>query len=423
MQVAAKTVSTRVIVASVVGSAIEWFDYFLYGTLASLVFSKLFFPASDPAISLLLAYLSFSLTFFVRPLGGAFFAFIGDRVGRKRTLVLTLSLMGGATVLIGLLPTYAQVGILAPIALVILRLVQGLGIGGEWGGALLLAYEYAPAERKGLFGSLPQTGPAIGMLLSTLCVTAISFLPNDDFLRWGWRIPFVLSAGLVLVGLWIRRGVDETPEFKAMKAAHTDVKNPLSETLRHHWRAVLTAVCAKFVETGPFYIFTVFVVGYATSTLGLSRLNVLNAVMASAVLSAMVIPCAGWLSDKVGRRTMFLFGCLAMAAFAVPYYLLLDLRTPLALLVATAIGFGLIYPMLGSVLGTLFSEIFATEVRYTGVSLGYQIGAALAGGSAPLIATWLLTRYHGHWGAVAAYIAATAVISGSAILFGARSKA
>ncbi len=415
--------SLRVLTASVVGSAIEWFDYFLYGTLAALVFSKLFFPVADPVVALMLSYLSFALTFFMRPVGGMIFSHLGDRVGRKKTLVITLSLMGGATALIGFLPTYQQVGLLAPALLVTLRLIQGVGIGGEWGGALLLAYEYAPADRKGLFGSLPQTGVTIGMLLSTLSVSAVSLLPGDLFMSIGWRIPFVMSAGLVLVGLWIRKGVDETPEFKAMKAAKTVAKNPLGETLRKHWPAVLTAIGAKIVETGPFYIFTVFVVSYATGVLDYSRISALNAVTLGALLSTLTIPLAGALSDRIGRRPVFLIGCVAMAAFAGPYFMILQLKSPLAIIAATVIAMGLVWPLVTAVLGTLFSEIFTTEVRYTGVTLGYQAGAALAGGTAPLIATWLLASNHDQWGPVALYMIAAAVVSAVAVALGGKARA
>lgn len=255
----------RALVASLTGSSIEWFDYFLYGTAAALVFNKLFFPNFDPVVGLLLAYLSFSLTFFIRPIGGVLFAHIGDRIGRKKTLVITLSLMGGATVLIGCLPTYEHIGVWAPILLILLRVIQGLGIGGEWGGALLLAYEYAPANRKGLFGSVPQVGVTLGMLLATLAVSLMAMLPEADFLSWGWRVPFVLSAGLVFLGLWIRHGLDETPDFKKAKASGNVSKMPVVETLRNHWREVLIAAGLKVVETAPFYIFSTFVVSYAVN--------------------------------------------------------------------------------------------------------------------------------------------------------------
>lgn len=406
----------RALIASLTGSSIEWFDYFLYGTAAALVFNKLFFPSFEPVVALLLSYLTFSLTFFIRPIGGVVFAHIGDRIGRKKTLVLTLSLMGGATVAIGLLPTYSAIGIAAPILLVTLRVIQGLGIGGEWGGALLLAYEYAPAHRKGLFGSIPQVGVTIGMLLATLAVSLMALLPEEDFLSWGWRVPFLLSAGLVFLGLWIRSGIGETPDFEAAKATGNVAKMPIVETLRNHWREVLIAAGLKVVETAPFYIFSTFVVSYATGNLGYSKVDALHAVMCAAVVASVMIPVMGWLSDKLGRRTVYTLGIVLSAAFIYPYFMLLDTRSVWGITIATVIALGLLWAPITAVLGTLSSEIFSTRVRYTGITLGYQLGAALAGGTAPLIATWLLGKYQGAWQPVAIYLLVTAAISLVAVM-------
>ncbi|MGO3744176.1 MAG: MFS transporter [Alcaligenes aquatilis] len=406
----------RVLLASLTGSSIEWFDYFLYGTTAALVFNKLFFPTFDPVVGLMLAYLSFALTFFIRPLGGLIFAHIGDRIGRKKTLVITLSMMGGATVLIGLLPGYDTIGVWAPILLVLLRLIQGLGIGGEWGGALLLAYEYAAPNRRGLFGSVPQMGVTIGMLLATLAMTLMSLLPDEQFMSWGWRIPFLASAGLVFLGLWVRNGIDETPDFQKAKQEGQVAKMPLVETLRDHWREVLIAIGAKIVETAPFYLFSTFVVSYATSsTLQYERFDVLNAVTVATLVTTFCIPLMGLLSDYIGRVKVFIAGAVAMALFAVPYFLLLDQRSTTSLMIATVVALGLIWAPITAVLGTMFSEIFATRVRYTGITLGYQIGAALAGGTAPLIATWLMSRNDGSWVPVAVYIIVAALISIAAV--------
>lgn len=406
----------RALIASLTGSSIEWFDYFLYGTAAALVFNKLFFPNFDPVVGLMLSYLSFSLTFFIRPIGGVLFAHIGDRIGRKKTLVITLSLMGSATVLIGCLPTYEQIGIWAPILLISLRVVQGMGIGGEWGGALLLAYEYAPSRRKGLFGSVPQVGVTIGMLLATLAVSLMAMLPEAQFLSWGWRVPFLLSAGLVFLGLWIRHGLDETPEFKQAKASGNVAKMPLLETLRHHWREVLIAAGLKVVETAPFYIFSTFVVSYAVNSLAYEKGVALHAVMLGALVATGMIPLMGALSDRVGRKAVYIGGILGLALFIVPYFMLLDTRAGWGITLATVIGFGVLWAPITAVLGTLSSEIFATRVRYTGITLGYQLGAALAGGTAPLIATWLLSRYQGDWQPVALYMLVTVGISLVAIL-------
>lgn len=411
-----KQTRTRALIASLTGSSIEWFDYFLYGTAAALVFNKLFFPNFDPVVGLMLAYLSFSLTFFIRPIGGVLFAHIGDRIGRKKTLVITLSLMGGATVLIGCLPTYEQIGIWAPILLILLRVVQGLGIGGEWGGALLLAYEYAPKERKGLFGSVPQVGVTIGMLLATMAISLMAMLPEEAFLSWGWRVPFILSAGLVFLGLWIRHGLDETPEFKKAKESGNVAKMPLVETLRYHWKEVLIAAGLKVVETAPFYIFSTFVVSYAVNNLGYQKVTALHAVMIGALVASLMIPIMGWLSDKIGRKRVYIAGIIAIALYVVPYFKLLDTHTTWGITVATLIGFGILWAPVTSVLGTLSSEIFSTRVRYTGITLGYQLGAALAGGTAPLIATWLLAEYEGNWQPVAIYMVVTVAISLVAIL-------
>ncbi|CAH0146706.1 Proline/betaine transporter [Peribacillus frigoritolerans] len=405
----------RILIASLVGSSIEWFDYFLYGTVSALVFNQLFFVNEDPTIGLLLSYASFALAFFIRPFGGVIFSHIGDRIGRKKTLVLTLSLMGVATFGMGLLPTYQAVGIWAPILLITLRLVQGLGIGGEWGGALLLAVEYAPAEKRGLFGAIPQMGVTIGMLLGTVALSIMTLLPENAFMTWGWRIPFIFSALLVFFGLWIRKGIDETPSFKKVKESGEVPKLPIVETLKNYWREVLIAVGAKVVETAPFYIFSTFVVSYATANLGFSRTATLTAVMIATIITTILIPIMGNLSDKLGRKKLFIGGTIGMALFAFPYFWLLEQKSVLLLIVATVIGLGVIWAPITAVLGTMFSEIFDAKIRYTGITLGYQIGAALAGGTAPLVATALLNRFNNSYVPVALYIIFASVLSLAAI--------
>lgn len=406
-----QNIQKRVLLASLVGSAIEWFDYFLYGTVAALVFNQIFFVSESPTMGLMLAYASFALTFFIRPFGGVLFSHIGDRIGRKKTLVLTLSLMGFATMAMGLLPTYQAIGIWAPIILICLRLVQGLGIGGEWGGALLLAVEYAPKEERGFYGSIPQVGIPIGMVMGTLALSIMSLLPNEAFLSWGWRVPFILSIFLVFFGLWIRRGIDETPSFKEVQAKGNIPKMPIVTTLKYHWREVLAAIGAKFVETAPFYIFSTFIVSYATMNLGFSRTTVLSAVMIASIVTVILIPMMGKLSDKVGRKPLYIIGSIAMILYAFPYFWLLHQESVILLFVATIIGLGVIWAPITAVLGTIFSEIFSAEIRYTGVSLGYQIGAALAGGTAPLVAVALLAAFDNSYVPVALYIIFTAVIS------------
>ncbi|QCT21495.1 MHS family MFS transporter [Jejubacter calystegiae] len=412
----------KVLIASLTGSSIEWFDYFLYGTAAALVFNKIFFPMVDPVIGLMLSWLSFSLTFFIRPIGGVLFAHIGDRIGRKKTLVLTLSLMGGATVMIGLLPTYESIGMWAPALLILMRVIQGLGIGGEWGGALLLAYEYAPEKRKGFFGSIPQAGVTIGMLMATFIVSLMTMFNEEQFLSWGWRIPFLMSSVLVILGLWIRKDIDETPDFKNLKRSGQVSKAPLRATLQHHWREVLIAAGLKVVETAPFYIFSTFVVSYATSTLSYERSQALESVTLGALIATVMIPLMGLLSDRIGRKRTYTMGVVLMGLFIVPWFMLLDTGTTWGIMLATVIAFGILWAPVTAVLGTLCSEIFHASVRYTGITLGYQLGAALAGGTAPLIATGLLASSGGDWTPVAWYMAVTVLISLLAIFFATRQR-
>ncbi|HCT1661882.1 TPA: MHS family MFS transporter [Enterobacter hormaechei] len=410
----------KVLIASLTGSSIEWFDYFLYGTAAALVFNKIFFPMVDPVIGLILSYLSFSLTFFIRPIGGVLFAHIGDRIGRKKTLVLTLSLMGGATVMIGLLPTYDMIGMWAPALLILMRIIQGMGIGGEWGGALLLAYEYAPEKRKGFFGSIPQAGVTIGMLMATFIVSLMTLFSEEDFLSWGWRIPFLLSSVLVILGLWIRKDIDETPDFQKVKKSGQVAKAPLRDTIKHHWREVLIAAGLKVVETAPFYIFSTFVVSYATTTLTYQKSQALEAVTLGALVATIMIPLMGLLSDRVGRQRMYAVSVFVLGLFIVPWFMLLNTGTTWGIVLATVIAFGVLWAPVTAVLGTLCSEIFSANVRYTGITLGYQLGAALAGGTAPLIATGLLAKYDGDWVPVAGYLGVTVAISLIAIFCASR---
>lgn len=410
-QIENKKISIKVLAASLIGSAIEWFDYFLYGTVAALIFNQLYFPAEDPTVGTMLAFMSIGLSFFIRPFGGIFFSHIGDKIGRKKTLVLTLALMGTTTVLMGLLPTYEAIGIAAPILMILLRLVQGLGIGGEWGGAMLLAVEYAPKEKRGLFGAVPQMGVTLGMLLATLALTLMSMLPEEDFMSWGWRVPFIGSALLVLLGLWIRKGIDETPAFKKNQAEGKVVAVPLFETLRIHKKEVLIAIGAKCVETGPFYIMFTFIMYYATQVLTFERSQVLNAVTIATLIATFLIPVAGALSDKLGRKTVYVGGVVLMMMYAFPYFWMLNTESVLWLNIATIVGLGVIWTPITAVLGTMFSEIFKSNVRYTGITLGYQIGAAVAGGTAPMVALWLLNTFDSSYAPIAMYIIGMGVVS------------
>jgi metabolite-proton symporter len=408
----------RALISSAIGSAVEWYDYFLYGTMAGIIFGPLFFPSSDPTVSLALSFASFALAFLVRPIGGIFFSHIGDRVGRKKTLIATLSLMGGSTVLMGLLPTYESIGVWAPVLLTALRLVQGLALGGEWGGGLLLAVEYAPRDKRGLYGAVPQTGALFGLALGALAGSVTTSLFSEEgFRSIGWRIPFLLSIVLILVGLWIRTKVGETPSFAKVKAERHEARVPIVETLRHHWRAVLITIGAKLIETATFFTFATFTISYAAGTLGYSQGTVLNAVLISAVLAIPVMLFMGSLSDRIGRKKVYVGGVIAIFVYAIPYFWLLSLRNTFALTAAIIIGFSIIWSSYGSVLGTLFAESFTADVRYTGISLGYQVGAAIIGGPAPLIATALLAAYNKNYVPVGIFLMVVAVVSLIAIYF------
>ena len=386
--------------------------------MAALVFQKLFFPNDDPYVSLMLSYASFGLAFLIRPIGGVLFSHIGDRIGRKKTLFITLSIMGGSTVLMGLLPDYQTVGIWAPILLIFLRLLQGLSLGGEWGGGLLLAVEYAPKNKRGFYGSIPQIGAMIGLSLASLSASLLTNLLSEEaFLSYGWRIPFLLSIVLVVVGLWIRNSIGETPSFKKVVESGEQVKVPLFETLTKHWRAVLTTIGAKFIETSTFFIFATFTISYAVDTVGYDRQDALNGILYAALLAIPVMMIVGSISDRIGRKKMFIAGIIAMFIYAIPYFWILSFKTPLAITLAIIIGFAIIWPMYGAILGTLFAESFSANVRYTGVSLGYQVGAALVGGPAPLIATALLVKFNNSYIPIGIFIMLCAVVSLIAILF------
>ena len=414
----------RALFGSAVGSTIEWYDYFLYGTMSSIVFAKLFFPSDDPLTSQLLALASFALAFLIRPVGGIVFAHIGDRVGRKKTLVMTLSIMGLSTVMIGLTPTYESIGVWSPILLTVFRLLQGLALGGEWGGGVLLAVEYAPANKRGFFGAVPQTGALFGLALGNLVTSGLSTVFSEEaFLSYGWRIPFVLSIVLVMIGMWIRHKVEETPSFKKVAAqaknnpsAAAEHKLPLTETLTQHWRSVLIAIGAKFVETSTFFLFATFTISYLVAQ-GYKRVEALNVVLIAALLAVPVMLYFGALSDRIGRKKVFVLGTIAIAIYAGPYFWLLNQGSAVISTVAVVIGFSIIWSTYGSVLGTFFAESFPANVRYTGISLGYQVGAALVGGPMPLIATALMARYDGSYVPVAIFIALCALVSLIAISF------
>jgi len=400
----------RVVLASFIGTTIEWYDFFLYGTAAALVFNKLFFPTVDPLTGTMAAFATYAVGFFARPVGGIVFGHYGDRLGRKTMLVTTLMLMGLATFLIGLLPTYEQAGVIAPALLVLLRFVQGFGVGGEWGGAVLMAVEHGGGERRGFRGSWVQAGVPAGLLLANGVFSIFSALPEEQFLSWGWRVPFLLGIVLTGVGFLIRLAVIESPIFAAAKTERASAGPPILEVLRHHPRNVLIAMGARFAENAFFYIFTVFVLSYATERLGLAKSMLLKGVLLGSAVQFFLIPLFGALSDRWGRRPVYLGGALFLAAFAFPFFWLVDTKSTAFVWLAIVVGL-IGHAAVYGPQAAFFSELFGTNVRYTGASLGYQLASPLAGGLAPLIATALLKWSGGDPWPVALYLIATAVIT------------
>jgi len=399
----------RIALASFAGTTIEWYDFFLYGTAAALVFNKVFFPTFDPLTGTLAAYGTYAVGFIARPLGGAVIGHYGDRIGRKSMLVLTLVLMGAATFLIGLLPTYDQIGLWAAVALVALRLIQGFGVGGEWGGAVLMAVEHAPEGSRGFYGSWPQIGVPAGLLLSTGVFSLFARLPQDQFLSWGWRVPFLLSIVLVGIGLYIRLSILETPAFEKLKESRREARQPTLEVLRHYPKQVLLAMGARVAENGSFYIYSVFSLTYATQYAGVDRNVVLNSILIASACDAVAIPLYGALSDRVGRRPVYLFGAIMTAVFAFPFFWLIGTGQPRMVLLAMLGAFLLSHGAMYAPQAAFLSEMFGTRVRYSGASLGSQLASVAAGGLAPLIATALMANYGRN--AVALYLIAMAAIT------------
>src|SRR3984885_6867604 len=397
--------------ASAIGTTIEWYDFFLYGVVTPLVLNKLFFPNFDAVVGTLLAYTTFFVGFISRPIGGIIFGHYGDLIGRKTVLILTLVIMGLATFLIGLLPTYTSVGIWAPIMLLLLRVFQGIGIGGEWGGAVLMAVEHAPTGRRGFFGSWPQIGVPAGLLLSAGAVYVLSFLTDADFLAWGWRIAFLISAILVAVGLYIRLKVMETPAFSRIQQEEKIVAVPVVDLFRTHGKNTLLGLGARYIEGVTFNIFGVFIVGYLAGTLGLPRQTALAGVMISSAIMIVMLPIYGNLSDRYGRRRLYSLGALAIGGLTFPAFWLLQEGAPILVWIAIAIPFAFVYPAVYGPQAALFSELFDTRVRYTGTSFVYQFSGIFASGLTPIIATALLPLNDNKPWLICLYVLVVSIIS------------
>ncbi|HEX8986473.1 MAG TPA: MFS transporter [Rhodocyclaceae bacterium] len=401
----------RAVIASTVGTTIEWYDFFLYSTVTGLVFAKLYFPESDPVVGTLQAFLIYAVGFIARPIGAAIFGHYGDRIGRKATLIATLLLMGLATFAVAFVPTYSEIGIWGAILLTVLRFIQGVGVGGEWGGSVLLSMEWARTnEHRGFVASWPQFGVPAGLFLANLAVLAMSQVaPGDEFLTWGWRVPFFLSIILVAIGLYIRLSVLETPTFARLVAEHRIERQPTLEVIRRQPKDILLSALVRLAEQAPFYVFTAFVFTYGTQNLGVSRDLLLTAVLTASLLEFFTIPFFGHLSDIVGRRRMYIFGAALVGAVGFIYFAMMGTREPTSIFLAIVLSL-LPHSMMYGPQAALIAESFTGRMRYSGASMGYQLASVIAGGPAPLIATALFAHYHSGY-AIAGYILICALCS------------
>jgi MFS family permease len=406
----------KAVIASTVGTAIEWYDFFLYSTVTPLVFAKLFFPNSDPLVGTLQAFLIYFVGFLARPVGAFIFGHYGDRAGRKAALIATLLLMGVATVLVAFVPGYSMIGIWGAVILTVLRFIQGVGVGGEWGGSVLLAMEWTKSfGNRGFVASWPQFGVPAGLFLANLAVLGFSaFLPQDQFLSWGWRVPFVLSAALVAVGLWIRLGILETPTFARLLEQNKIEKTPAWEVVRRQPKPVFLSPLVRLAENAPFYLFTAFVFTYGTQ-LKISRDLMLNAVMIFAVIEFFTVPLSGFVSDRIGRKRTYLIGTVVLFIVGFLFIALVSTKDPALVVLGIAIC-AIPHSLMYGPQAALIAEQFTPRMRYSGASIGYQLASIIAGGPAPLIATWLFATYKTGM-AISWYIALCAVISFIATLF------
>ncbi|HUB13175.1 MAG TPA: MFS transporter [Acetobacteraceae bacterium] len=400
----------RAVIASTIGTTIEWYDFFIYGTVTGLVFAKAFFPNSDPLVGTLNAFAIYAVGFIARPVGAAIFGHWGDRLGRKSALIATLMLMGVATFLVGLVPTYASIGIWGAIILTALRFIQGIGVGGEWGGSVLMSMEWARSnQHRGFVASWPQLGVPSGLFLSNIAVLVFSAIAGPNFVTWGWRIPFLLSIVLVGIGLWIRLGILETPVFRKLLEEERIEEAPMTEVFRRQPTEVFLSAFARMGEQAPFYIFTAFVFSYGVGTLHISRDMLLVAVLVASCVSFISIPLAGHLSDRFGRKRVYIIGAVMTGVFGWIYFALLNTLVPFWVFIAIVASL-IPHDTLYGPQAALIAESFTGRLRYSGASIGYQLASIIAGGPAPLIATALLATYHS-WTAIAWYITACAVIS------------
>lgn len=403
----------RAALGSFVGAVVDWYDFLLYGIVAALVFNSAFFPNVSPTMGTLAAFATFGVGFLFRPLGGIVFGHFGDRLGRKRMLVLTVMMMGLSTMLIGFLPTFASIGWWAPVLLVTLRAVQGFAVGGEWGGAALMAVESAPAKKKAFYSSGVQVGYGVGLVLATGLVSLLShLLDNAAFKSWGWRLPFVFSVVLVLIGLWVRSSMAESQEFvEKVEKGHRKLRMPVIEALTRHPKAFLLIVALRLAELFSMYIVTAFALSYSTTNLGMPREFFLNVSLLVGAVSCVTIPCFAWLADRFGLRRIYMIGALIGLACAVPFFLAMEARSVVWITVFAVLLANMAHDMVVSVQQPLFTELFGAEYRYSGAGVGYQFASVVGGGFTPFIAVALVSFAGGSWHLVAAYLCAGCAIS------------
>jgi len=401
-------------IAATVGSVIEWYDFFLYATASALIFPKIFFPSADPYLAMLQSFGAFAIGFIARPIGAAIFGHFGDRIGRKTALVLTMFLMGLSSLAIGLLPTYDKIGFWAPTLIVLLRLIQGIGVGGEWGGAVLLSMEWGQKKRQALMASWPQMGVSLGLLVSSIMVSVFMTISGDGFYTWGWRIPFLFSFVLLIVGLIIRAKIPETPSFQNVQEENQVSRLPVLEVIKKHPKEILLAALVRLSENGPFYVYTVLIINYAMEKFSINKQFLVNANTAGGVVMAICIPLFGYLADRFGIRKMYLIGVGATLLWAFPYIGLINTGIPMVIFLATALAM-IPHSMQVGPQGAFVAKSFPARLRYSGLSLGSQFGSIIAGGIAPLICTFLLHQF-GTTYAISFYIIFAAIITFSASL-------
>ena len=404
----------KVVAAAFIGTALEWYDFFLFGTTAAIVFAPLFFPGTDPVASTVSAFLSFSAAFIARPVGALIFGHVGDKYGRRGALVATVMIMGAASTLMGLLPTYETAGVVAPVLLTLLRAVQGIATGGEWGGATLMAIEYAPAKRRGLYAALVQLGSPVGTLLSTGAITLVALLPKDDFMAWGWRLPFIASIVLVAVALWLRWNVEETPEFQELKATDKTTKAPIVELFRRYKAKLAIGVCTYLVGNAGFFILTTFMISYVTRVLGLPSTVILTAMTIGAVAQMVMTVLAGRLADRFGAARVGIIGYSIFIALAFPIFWLVDSRDPGLIILAMVLAFGpcaITY----AIIGALIDRLFPAQVKYTGMGLSANLSAVVAGFMPALATVFLTFSGNASWGPASLLVVIGLISLGGAI--------